>query len=106
MLFIPHRGMMPDGISETSIPRWPILGPLISGLIFSLLALFWVPWEKVHPNDPSLRQAIGYAPLWSHRFADVPGAHVDWTSFAVNVAVIWVICIAGALMLSMSARQD
>jgi len=97
---------MPDSVPEKSIPRWPVVAPLLSGVVFSLLALFWVPWEKVHPNDASLRQAIGYAPLWSHRFADIPGAHVDWTSFAVNLAVIWVICIAGALMLSVSTRPD
>jgi hypothetical protein len=86
--------------------RWPIFGPLLAGAALSLLALLWMPWERVHPSDASLREPIGYAPCWSHRFASVAGAHIDWTSLLINLAIIWVICCAGAVMLSMSARRD
>jgi hypothetical protein len=75
-------------------------------VFFSLLALLWLPWERVHPNDPSLREAIGYAPYWSHRFAAVPGSHIDWSSLVVNLLVVWVICGAAAVMLNMSNSRD
>jgi hypothetical protein len=87
-------------------PRWPTLGPLMAGIIFSVLASFWAPWEMVHPVDASLRQALGYAPLWSHRFAGTQGAQVDWTAFSINLAVIWVVCLAAILMLNMSAQHE
>jgi hypothetical protein len=65
-----------------------------------------MPWERVHPNDASLRESIGYAPIWSHRFDAVPGAHVDWSSFLINLLMIWVICIAAAMMLGISSKRD
>lgn len=79
---------------------------MLAGLVFTALAIVWVPWLRVHPNDFSLREGIGYAPLWSHRFDGVPGAHVDWTSLLINVVVIWIICGAAALMLKMSTGSE
>lgn len=95
-------------ISPESVrtPKWAYLAPLGAGVFFSFLALIWMPWEIVHPDDPSLRQAVGYAPYWSHRFAGITGAQVDWGALGVNLAVIWVICFAGAIMLGMSTRRD
>lgn len=72
----------------------------------SLLALWWMPWQQVHPNDPSLRRTLGYAPYWSHRFASVTGAHIDWGSLGINLLVIWVICAAAALMFGISTHDD
>ncbi|ABF41104.1 hypothetical protein Acid345_2103 [Candidatus Koribacter versatilis Ellin345] len=85
---------------------WAIWCPLCAGIIFSLLACVWMPWERIHPNDPNLRESLGYAPIWSHTFDAVMGVHKDWASFGINLAVIWTICIAAALMLSMSTRRD
>jgi hypothetical protein len=65
-----------------------------------------MPWERIHPNDPALRESLGYAPIWSHRFDAVMGVHKDWASFCINLAVIWTICIAASLMLSMSTHRD
>lgn len=86
--------------------RWPTLAPLMAGIVFSVLASFWAPWEVVHPTDASLRQSLGYAPLWSHKYGGVTGAHIDWTAFAINLAVIWVICLAAVLMLNMSSHRE
>jgi|ERR1035437_603994 hypothetical protein len=86
--------------------RWPIVAPGLAGIVFSLFAFLWMPWERVHPNDTTLRESIGYEPLWSHRFSNVPGAHVDWVSLVINFAIIWVVCSAAAVMLNMSARRD
>ncbi len=85
---------------------WTLWCPLCSGLVFSLLSCFWMPWERVHPNDSNLREALGYAPIWSHRFAATTGVHRDWPSFAISLAVIWTICFAAAFMLGMSTRQE
>jgi hypothetical protein len=60
----------------------------------------------VHPVDPSLREALGYASLWSHKFIDVPGARIDWTAFSINLAIIWVVCLAAVLMLNMSSHRE
>src|SRR5581483_11534895 len=38
---------------------------------------FRVPWERPHPTDPNLSILLGYAPLWSHRFAQTAAAHPD-----------------------------
>lgn len=97
--------MAPSASPNQSFP-WNIVGPLGAGVLLSLLALLWVPWERVHPSDASLRESIGYAPLWTHRFDGVPGSHVDWTAFLINLMVIWVICIAAALLLNMSGRTE
>jgi hypothetical protein len=53
----------------------------------------------VHPNDTSLRESIGSAPFWSHRFDSVVGAQIDWISFLINLAIIWLLCFAGAYLL-------
>jgi hypothetical protein len=87
-------------------PGWPTFAPLLAGIAFSGLASVWAPWERVHPVDASLREALGYAPLWSHKFSEVPGAHIDWSAFAINLSVIWVVCLAAILMLNMSSHHE
>ena len=86
--------------------RWPTFAPLLAGIVFTALASIWAPWEVVHPTDAFLRQALGYAPLWSQKYAGVSGAHIDWTALAINFVVIWVICLAAVLMLNMSSHRD
>lgn len=86
--------------------RWTLLGPAVAGFVFSMLASFWMPWERVHPNDAGLRESLGYAPFWSHQFDDILGARIDWPSFLTNLAIIWVVCIAAALTLRVSASHE
>ncbi len=87
-------------------PRWPSVAPFALGLLLSLIAFFWAPWERVHPMDTTLREPLGYAPLWSHRFVNVAGASVDWSTLLVSLFAIWAICLAASLMLHQSARRD
>jgi hypothetical protein len=75
-------------------------------VLFSLLAVLWTPWERVHPLDATLHEAIGYAPFWSQRFAKVLGARVDWASAGIAVATVWAMCAVAALILGMSAKRD
>lgn len=84
---------------------WATLGPVLLGIVLSIAALFWMPWEMVHPADASLEGLIGYAPLWSHRFEQVPGAHPDWGSASINLAIIWIICGAASVMFRMSTSD-
>lgn len=86
--------------------RWTLLGPVVAGIVFSVLASFWMPWERVHPNDAGLREFLGYAPFWSRHFDKILGARIDWLSFFINLAVIWVLAIAAALVLKVNARRD
>ena len=86
-------------------PGWPTVAPLLAGLAFSGLASVWAPWERVHPTDASLHEALGYAPLWSHQFSGVPGSRVDWQALVINFAVIWVVSLAAILMLNMSSHE-
>ena len=90
----------------TKSPAWPYLASLGSGLFLSFLALVWLPWERVHPADASLRESLGYAPLWSHRFDGITGAHIDWNSFFISLFVIWILCIVAAFMLKMSSSHE
>lgn len=85
---------------------WPILVPVGTGVFLSLLALLWAPWERVHPADQTLRELIGYAPLWSNRFASTANAHIDWNSLLISLLVIWILCAVAAFMLKMSATGD
>lgn len=53
---------------------------------------FCAPWEQVHPTIASLSQPLGCAPLWSHRYAGIPGAQVD----ARLLAIYLVLGLAGS----------
>lgn len=103
-----HLQRMPSPLASPSAEtsRWPVFVPLVVAAALSLIAFFWMPWERIHPNDASLREAIGYGPYWSERFSHVPGAHVDWKAFLINVAVIWVVCCVGAIMLNASNQRN
>jgi hypothetical protein len=85
--------------NQPQFARWNLLAPLSFGVFLSVLALFWTPWQRIHPNDASLRESIGWAPFWSHRFDDVVGARIDWMAFLTNLAIIWILCYAAAFML-------
>lgn len=91
---------------KSKAPSWPYVMPLCGGLLLSLLALFWLPWERVHPADASLREPLGYAPFWSHRFTSIIGAQIDWNSYLISLFIIWILCIVAALMLRMSSSHE
>jgi Na+/H+-dicarboxylate symporter len=62
---------------------------------FSLMALgllilcLYAPWTQPVPDSPNVHQTIGYAPVWSTAFAQIPAAHVDWSgAFAAYAAAI------------------
>ena len=47
------------------------------------------PWTQPESNSPNLHQTIGYAPVWSNTYAQIPDAHVDWNgAFAAYAGAI------------------
>ncbi len=80
--------------------NWPARAAICVACLLSALSAVVVPWQQVHPSDPSLRISLGYAPLWSARFSDLPGAHIDIISAAINILVIWVLLIAIIVVLA------
>jgi hypothetical protein len=59
-------------------------------MILGLLILcLHAPWTQPETNSPNLHQTIGYAPVWSNVYAQIPNAHVDWSgAFAAYAAAI------------------
>ena len=41
----------------------------------------YAPWTLTPSGSPYTHVALGYAPVWSAKFAGVPGARVDWSGF-------------------------
>ena len=40
------------------------------------------------PGNDFMHQSLGYAPVWSAKFAGVPGARVDGGAFAILAGVV------------------
>jgi hypothetical protein len=59
-------------------------------MILGLLILcVHAPWTQPEPNSPNLHQTIGYAPVWSNAYAQIPGAQVDCSdAFAAYAGAI------------------
>jgi hypothetical protein len=48
----------------------------------------FAPWTPTPAGSPYTHQALGYAPVWSTKFAGVPGARIDWSAFAILAGVV------------------
>jgi hypothetical protein len=47
------------------------------------------PWTQPEPGSPNLHQTIGYAPIWSNTYTQIPDAHVGWSgAFAAYAGAI------------------
>ena len=54
---------------------YTLVAPLaLAGIVF---LCFCSPWQQVNPTIANLVRPLGCAPLWSHKFANIPGAQVD-----------------------------
>lgn len=47
------------------------------------ILLFYAPWTLTPAGSPYTHIVLGYAPIGSEQFTNVPGARVDWAAFAV-----------------------
>jgi hypothetical protein len=54
-----------------------------------LVALcFYAPWTPTPMGSAYTQVAWGYAPVWSSKFARVPGARVDWGAFTLMAGAV------------------
>jgi hypothetical protein len=52
--------------------------------VVGMLVVFcYAPWTPTPADSPYTHVSLGYAPVWSGKFAGVPGARVDWGGLAL-----------------------
>jgi hypothetical protein len=58
----------------------------------------FAPWTTTPPGSSAAHDALGYAAIWSHRFAAQPGARVDPGAFTMlaGVVLFFAIVIGGS----------
>jgi hypothetical protein len=70
-------------------------GLMIIGL---LILCVYAPWTQPESGS-NLHTTIGYAPIWSKAYAQIPAAHVDWGgAFATYAAgIVFFSIVLGAI---------
>jgi hypothetical protein len=53
-----------------------------------VILCFYAPWTPTPAGSPYTHVALGYAPVWSAKFANVPGARVDWGGFTLIAGAV------------------
>jgi hypothetical protein len=57
-------------------------------LIGMAILCFFAPWTSTPAGSSAAHDSLGYASIWSQRFASVAGARVDWGAFAILAGVV------------------
>jgi hypothetical protein len=57
-------------------------------LIGMAILCFFAPWTSTPAGSSAAHDSLGYAAIWSQRFAAVAGAKVDWGAFAILAGVV------------------
>ena len=57
-------------------------------LIGMAILCCFAPWTPTPPGSSAAHDSLGYAAIWSHRFATIAGARVDWGAFAILAGVV------------------
>jgi hypothetical protein len=57
-------------------------------LIGMAILCFFAPWTSTPAGSSAAHDSLGYAAIWSQRFATVAGARVDWGAFAMLAGVV------------------
>ncbi|HXM92828.1 MAG TPA: hypothetical protein VOA64_01025 [Candidatus Dormibacteraeota bacterium] len=57
-------------------------------LIGMAILCCFAPWTPTPPGSSAAHDSLGYAAIWSQRFAAVAGARVDWGAFAMLAGVV------------------
>lgn len=66
----------------------------VAFLIGMALLCFFAPWTTTPAGSTGQHNSLGYAAIWSHQFAAVPGARVDPGAFAMLAGVVLFFAIA------------
>jgi hypothetical protein len=56
---------------------------LICFVLGLVILSFYAPWTLTPAGSPYTHVVLGYAPIGSARFTNVPGARVDWGAFGL-----------------------
>lgn len=57
-------------------------------LIGMAILCCFAPWTSTPAGSSAAHDSLGYAAIWSQRFATVAGATVDWGAFAILAGVV------------------
>ena len=57
-------------------------------LIGMAILCFFAPWTSTPVGSSAPHDSLGYAAIWSQRFATIAGARVDWGAFAILAGVV------------------
>ncbi len=60
----------------------------IAFLIGMAFLVCFAPWTTTPAGSPAAHDSLGYASIWSHQYAAVPGARVDLGAFAMLAGVV------------------
>jgi hypothetical protein len=58
-----------------------------------VLVCLYAPWSPAPGPSPFSHQVLGYAPVWSGKFAGVPGSRVSWSAFALMAGAVAIIAL-------------
>jgi phage shock protein PspC (stress-responsive transcriptional regulator) len=58
-----------------------------------VLVYLYAPWSPVPGPNPFSHQVLGYAPVWSGKFAGVPGSRVSWSAFTLMAGAVGIIAL-------------
>ncbi|MGB2672961.1 MAG: hypothetical protein WBE73_04695 [Candidatus Acidiferrum sp.] len=67
---------------------------LFAFIIGLVLLCCFAPWTTTPPGSSAQHDFLGYAAIWSHQFAALPGARVDQGAFAMLAGVVLFFAIA------------
>jgi hypothetical protein len=60
----------------------------VAFLMGMAMLCFFSPWTSTPAGSSAAHDSLGYAAVWSQRFAAVPGARVDSGAFATLAGVV------------------
>lgn len=63
--------------------------PIALGVLATVVVLCWMPWNIVHPLDPSLVITAVHAPFWRRPTAPWGRVEIDEASLVIKLLVIW-----------------
>jgi hypothetical protein len=66
-------------------PQWFALVLAVAAV---LACCAWAPWMLVDAAFPDNHVSLGFAPLWSSKFGDLPGARVDVHQLLIQIGFL------------------
>jgi hypothetical protein len=72
------------------VPMKTLFGAMLFAFVIGLAILCcFAPWTSTPAGSDAAHNSLGYAAIWSHQYAAVPGARVDLGAFAMLAGVVF-----------------